>query len=70
MVYNLKTKAYYRALFKNESDRLFNAAWNQYVKYLRGSIDDPIDDDEVISWLDQIISEKVNNPKSIFYIYG
>jgi hypothetical protein len=52
------------------SERLFSACWNQYLAWLRGAIDDPETQADVDQWLDQIASEKVNNPKSVFYIYG
>ena len=52
------------------SNRLFNACWRQYISWLKGSIDDPTTQEDINNWLDQIASEKVNNSKSIFYIYG
>ena len=52
------------------SQGLFNACWRQYRGYINGSIDDPQDIDDVMSWLDSIASEKVNNSNSRFYIYG
>lgn len=52
------------------SQELFNACWRQYMTWLNGAIDDPKALSDVINWLDQIASEKVNNPKSRFYIYG
>lgn len=52
------------------SQALFNACWNQYLAWLRGAIDSPDDQGDVDNWLDQIASEKVNNPRSKFYIYG
>jgi len=66
----LKRKAHYQAFFPDESPRLFNAAWRQYLYLLRGSIDDPIDDTNVVEWLTTIMAEKVNNPKSTFYLWG
>ena len=52
------------------STRLFNACWRQYRQWLNGAIDDPINLDDVMQWLDTIASEKVNNPASSFYIHG
>jgi hypothetical protein len=52
------------------SDALFNACWRQYRSYVNGAIDDPANILEVSDWLDNIAAEKVNNPKSKFYIYG
>ena len=52
------------------SNRLFDNCWKTYKRYLNGSIDDPNNLSDVVGWLDSIASEKVNNEKSIFYIYG
>ena len=53
------------------SDRLFNACWNQLLGFCRqGAINWPTDQAELDNWLDSIASEKVNNPKSRFYICG
>jgi hypothetical protein len=68
-MYSLKKKAYYWKKFDG-SYRLFNACWDQYRRWLKGSIDDPWSDSDVMNWLDQIASEKVNNSKSVFYIHG
>ena len=49
------------------SDRLFNAAWSTYMKYLNGaiySIDSSKTEQDVIDWLDCIIREKVNDSRS------
>jgi len=67
--YKLKAKSYYRRKFDG-SDRLFNTCWNQYRNWLNSAIDDPQEDSDVLDWLDSIASEKVNNSKSTFYIYG
>lgn len=50
--------------------RLFLSCWRTYLAYLNGDIDEPSDQNEVDSWLESIASEKVNDPKSSFYIYG
>lgn len=52
------------------SEDLFNACWKKYCNYLNGAIDQPADIDGVMSWLESIASEFVNNSKSRFYIYG
>ena len=69
MKYTLKDKNYYRKEFDGSS-RLFNACWRQYIGYLRVAIDDPTCDMDVDDWLENIASEKVNNSRSVFYIYG
>lgn len=58
-----------RKVFRG-SERLFQACWRQYLSYLRGAIDNPDSQTDIDSWLDSIASEKVNNYKSVFYIYG
>lgn len=68
-MYQLQPKAYYRKRFIS-SERLFNACWNQYRQWLNGAIDDPQSDEDVLQWLDNIASEKVNNSQSSFFIYG
>lgn len=67
--YVLKRKAHYRKEFDG-SHALFDACWKVYKRYLRDAIDNPENDDEVSAWLDNIASEKVNNPGSRFYIFG
>ena len=68
-LYTLKPYAYYRARIQGSSNRLVSAAWRQYRAYL-SVIDEPRDDSDVLDVLDSIISEKVNNPKSVFYLRG
>jgi hypothetical protein len=67
--FQLKPPKFYRAKFRG-SNRLFKACWSTYRAFLRSSIDSPSDDEEVHTWLDTIAADKVNNPKSTFYIYG
>ena len=70
-VYKLQSRQYYREFFTEDSTALFNACWTVYKRYLNSSaIDNPACDDDVESWIDSIISEKVNNPNSQYYIYG
>ena len=69
MEYKLKpAKEYYKDF--DGSPALFRACWNTYKGYLLGSIDSPKCDMDVTDWLETIASEKVNNPRSVFYIYG
>lgn len=67
--YILQPPRTYRYMVKM-SDRLFRACWAHYRRLLANAIDFPNSDDDVVSWLDSIASEKVNNPRSTFYIYG
>jgi hypothetical protein len=69
--YTLETREYYwRKCEAFTSWRLFLACWRQYRTWLRGAIDDPQSDDDVLGWLDSIAAERVNNPRSSFYITG
>lgn len=68
--YVLQGPRYYRQYFRQDSERLYRAAWNQYRRYLNGSIDDPHNDQDVIAWLESIIAEKVNDSRSRFYLKG
>ena len=53
------------------SDAFFNTCWWELKAWIReGSIDEPLDEIDVDDWLAQIAAEKVNNPRSRFYIYG
>ena len=52
------------------TDRFFAACWSQYLRYLETAIDFPKTQEEVSAWLDSIASEKVNDPKSKFFIHG
>jgi hypothetical protein len=65
-----KEKIYLKHFKGNSSIELFKSAWAEYIGYLRGAIDDPDDESDIVNWIEQIISAKVNNPKSKFYIYG
>ena len=59
-----------RSFFDGSND-LFNSCWRQYCNaYSAGGIDEPTCQEDVNNLLDSIASEKVNNPKSEFYIYG
>lgn len=51
------------------SDKLFNACWQQYRRYL-SSVNYPECQEDVDNWLYSIASEKVNNSRSVFYITG
>ena len=50
--------------------RLFKSCWREYHALLAGGWDQPTMQLDVDQALDQIASEKVNNPRSSFYIYG
>lgn len=67
--YDVVTPDYYRRQFDG-SRCLFNACWEQYREWLRDAIDGPTCDADVMEWLEQSANEKVNNPRSRFYIYG
>jgi hypothetical protein len=49
---------------------LFDACWRTYLRDILPGTDDPKCLDDVMNWLEQIASEKVNDSKSRFYIYG
>jgi hypothetical protein len=51
------------------SKHLFDTCWREYLRNLSGT-DEPNKQSDVDDWLNTIASEKVNNPKSQFYIYG
>lgn len=67
--YTLKAPEYYARQFDG-SRRLFRACWRWYRAALRGAIDNPQADRDVIMWLDARAQELVNNPRSSFYIHG
>jgi len=69
MSYKLQKPSYYR-LQTDMSDRLFRTCWRVYRNYLQDSIDNPQSDSEVLDWLDQIASERVNDSSSTFYLRG
>ena len=50
--------------------RLFDSCWREYGNLLAGGWDEPTSQLDVDQALDQIAAEKVNNPRSPFYIYG
>lgn len=59
-----------RRKFPHESSRLFQACYRQLLQWIRqGAIYMP-DLDEACNWMDLLISERVNNPRSQFYMYG
>lgn len=68
-MYQLKPRSYYRTKFDG-SDELFASCWSHYRSLLTGSIDGPKTDDDVMRWLDEIASLKVNDPGSRFFIHG
>jgi hypothetical protein len=61
--------AHYRVKFDG-SDSLFTSCWRQYRRLLANDIDNPQSDDDVLQWLDELASGRVNDGRSPFYIYG
>ncbi len=51
------------------SDDLFKACWHVLYRVIQHGTELDTQDD-VDEWLDQLASERVNNPRSRFYIYG
>lgn len=49
------------------SRELFNACWRQLKKEV---YTESMRADEVSAWLEAFAAERVNNPRSKFYIYG
>ena len=58
-------KKKFREQNKTDSESLFNAAWRVILNFEKGS-----EIDDLQGLYDTIVSEKVNDPKSKFYIYG
>lgn len=73
MIQGIKNLAHYRKIKADErtdfdgSEALFDAAWRKMLMYSNGT---EITEYNVGSWLEDIASELVNDPKSRFYIYG
>lgn len=68
-MYELNKPKYYKEKFDG-SNELFKICWLRYTGFLKGSIDYPSCDDDVMNWLNTIASELVNSPRSKFYMYG
>ena len=70
--YNMqyKKKEIQEKYFNDCGEKLFNYAWKKYRYYLQGYIDNPKTETDIVNWIDTIISEIVNNPRSKFHIYG
>ncbi len=51
----------------NGSRELFNACWRQLK---RDVYTESMPADEISAWLEALAAERVNNPRSKFYIYG
>jgi hypothetical protein len=65
-----RAKASLRAGFDG-SDRLFRACYREYTGLITaGAIDYPRDKIDASGWLETLASGKVNNPRSVFYMYG
>ena len=50
--------------------RLFTAVWSEYTKELRKGATEARDDDHLIEILRGKITERVNDPRSSFYLNG
>ena len=59
------TKREFRKTHRQDRDKLFNAAWRDIVNFAKNRNIDDID-----ALYEEIVSSKVNNPRSQFYIYG
>ena len=69
VLYAGQPRSYYRRLFKNDSDCLFRAAWRKWLWFYRNS-DVPSCEYEVVDFLEQAMSAKVNDERSAFYLRG
>ena len=49
---------------------LFDACWREYRRELSGGCDMPYTTGDIDEALERIAGEKVNNPRSMFYMYG
>ena len=58
-------KKQFRQENKQDGESLFNAAWRVILNFEKGS-----EIDDLQGLYDTIVSEKVNDPKSKFFIYG
>jgi len=66
----MKEKALSKEQFRREfdgSEELFNTCWRQLKREVYTS---SMHADEVSAWLEAFAAERVNNPRSKFYIYG
>ena len=52
----------------NDNGNLFDACWREVLKYARQA--DIHDYSQLYNLYNNIASQKVNNPRSKFYIYG
>ena len=69
MPYGLQKPDHYRRQFDG-GNKLFAECWRRYKHFMLSSIDYPGSDEDVMSWLDSIASELVNDSSSKFYIHG
>ena len=66
----MKEKALSKEQFWQDFDgsrALFDACWRQMKREVYTS---SMPADEIAAWLESFAAERVNNPKSRFYIYG
>lgn len=65
--YRKETREYHEDM----STRFFDACWNVYTRRVTcGAVDAPCCASDAIDAIEAIAEEKVNNPRSQFYIYG
>lgn len=67
--YTLQSPQYYARKFEGSAG-LFRSCWRWYRAALRGAIDNPQSDADVMTWLDARAAELVNDSRSRFYIHG
>ena len=60
------SKKDYFAAFEG-SERLFNACWREYTDYVK---DNGAPSMDVLDFVDEAASARVNNPRSSFYLRG
>ena len=63
-----EVKRQFREKNSLDSDALFNASWRVLLQFFAQG--DVCDEHHMQELYDSIVSEKVNNPRSKFYIYG
>lgn len=52
------------------SNNLFDVCWKDMLSLIRDGMEEPESEEETMRVLDDIASQKVNSPRSKFYIYG
>ena len=64
-----KMKPHLKQDFPEDSESLFNSAWNDILANVRAG-NEVLDYEHLKMMYEHFVSYKVNNPKSKFYIYG